>query len=266
MKRTIFSAAILLAGLSIASAADVLPYYKSAAPLQSAYSWGGGYVGINGGYGVSNDTMSIAGANAIGNAVVATGAVPGSLNTHPRGGFVGAQIGYNWQSGFIVYGLEADMQYSDIKGSASQTLSLAPLNIPVSLTTAGNSNLDWFGTVRARVGYLVTPNTLFYGTGGLAYGNVSGSTSVTLAAPAPFAASAVGTYSNLKTGYTVGGGIEHAITPSVILRTEYSYIDLGSHSTSFSGNVNGTPVNFTSRHDDTFHRFGAGVSYRFNAF
>src|SRR5690606_7649561 len=119
--------------------ADPLPM------LPQAYNWNGFYLGLNAGYGFSGD------ADFLGTTDGATG------NADLDGFLGGVQIGHNWQNGSWVLGLEADIQYSDVSGSVAGG--------GVELT----NDLDYFGTVRARVGYAFD-NVLPYITGGFAYG------------------------------------------------------------------------------------------------
>ena len=147
-----------------------------AAPVTS---WAGFYLGGNIGYGWGNgnlDATAVAPSlfpNAFLNADASRTLDPGS-----KGVIGGAQIGYNWQMGSLVTGVEADFQGSGIKGSASQsTLNPHPDSsgaIDGSFRST-EERLPWFGTVRGRLGVTITPDLLLYGTGGLAYGRVSNS-------------------------------------------------------------------------------------------
>ena len=92
-----------------------------------------------------------------------------------------------------------------------------------SITT--DDKLDWFGTVRGRLGVLATPNILFYGTGGAAYGLVKNSATITVAG-----LSAVASSSDLRAGWTAGGGVEGALGGGWSAKVEYLYLDLGEHS------------------------------------
>jgi hypothetical protein len=110
-------------------------------------------------------------------------------------------------------------------------------NNPVSITDT--SKLDWFGTVRGRLGYLATPNWLVYGTGGLAYGNVNESGS---AQPGnPFVginnAPLVWNQSTTKVGWTAGVGVENALSTNWSWKVEYLYMDLGDVTSNVSGGV-----------------------------
>src|SRR5215469_2733213 len=130
--------------------------------------WAGFYAGVNGGYGWgAQNTVRDLAENAN------TGTIIAETDAHftPEGGFGGGQIGYNWQpvsgGGYkdgpafshIVLGVEADIQGSGISGNATASLD------PGLISAHGSSSLDWFGTVRGRLGY-ICGNALFYGTGG----------------------------------------------------------------------------------------------------
>jgi len=212
--------------------------------------WTGFYAGVNGGYGWSG-TDSTVYAEAIyglnlANPTVATSAVKGF---EKAGGFGGGQIGYNIQRGQFVYGVEADIQGSCIGGSASASATANDIasGTTVSSNTSRNSGLDWFGTVRGRLGYAVD-NALIYGTGGFAYGGVSGKASTTLSwlspgflpGTRPFTADTGAT----KTGYAVGAGVEYALTPQWSVKAEYQYIGFGSSDGFLGAHVFlGNPVN-----------------------
>jgi outer membrane immunogenic protein len=204
MKRILAGA--LLAGTAMsAQAADMAakaPYYK--APLVKVYDWTGFYIGVNAGVGIGRDRT--------GHTVTGD-----SLYLSPQGGLGGAQIGYNWQTdsvfGPLVYGLEADIQGAGLSDTRTTVASLAPS------PTAYSSKVDWFGTVRGRVGIATGP-VLSYFTGGYAYGNVK--TSITEGGAAAF--------SNNRTqgGWTVGSGVEAALGGNWTGKIEYLYLNLGN--------------------------------------
>jgi outer membrane immunogenic protein len=140
------------------------------------------------------------------------------------GAIGGVQTGYNYQFGAWVWGLETDFQASGQKGGSTFT-GVLPLT---SITT--DDKLDWFGTVRGRLGVLATPNVLFYGTGGAAYGLVKNSATITVAG-----LSAVASSSDLRAGWTAGGGVEGALGGGWSAKLEYLYMDLGRTERTFSG-------------------------------
>lgn len=146
-------------------------------------------------------------------------------NTSPTGGFAGANIGYdftlhnNW-----ILGVEADANFSNASDSSSALFFGGPA------TYTFEQKLDYFGTVRGRLGYAMGSN-LFYGTGGWAWGH--GTRTVSF----PFG---IGTFSDKQSlsGWTIGAGVEHVFTPNVIGRLQYLYTDYGT--TNF--NIAGTPI------------------------
>ena len=197
MKKYLLSgvAALGLIAAGAASAAD-LPSRKGpvVAPVYvPAFTWTGFYVGANAGYGWGN--MDSVGVSAFSD----------------LDGFVGGgQIGYNYQLGQIVLGVEADFQGADLKAGPS----FAGFGI------VGEGKTEWFGTVRGRVGYAFD-RFLPYITGGLAYGNVK-----TTLAPG-VTINGLNSDDNTHTGWTVGGGVEYAFTNNLVGGVEYLYVDLG---------------------------------------
>jgi outer membrane immunogenic protein len=191
------------------------------------FSWTGFYVGVDGGYGWNaNDVLS---------------APPVLLR--PQGGFGGGQIGYNWQTGPIVFGAEADFQGSGIEDQTSfQGVDF-------------KSNLDWFGTVRGRFGYAFG-SSLLYPTGGFAYGNIDNEIS-------PFGVTAKN--SGTATGWVVGGGWEYLFSPAWSAKVEYQYIDLGRNDPVVAGiNLCTAGIGLVC-HDDAFHTVRAGLNFKFGA-
>jgi len=228
---------LLLAGLAAAAwscsalAADLGPYnpprnYEPVyEPVRSgAYNWQGLYLGVNAGYGWGNDNSTS--FNGIGGGT-------GSLN--PDGWFGGGQIGYNAQFNSLVLGLEADIQGADFSDSTVLSGGFSGVT----------SDMDWFSTLRGRVGFASGP-ALFYLTGGWAFADVD----YTVVAPAATISS-----SEFKSGYTLGGGVEWAFSPNWSLKGEYLYVDLGKESFS-------TPAGtFTT--DTDLHTARVGLNYRF---
>jgi outer membrane immunogenic protein len=244
-----------------AFAADMPTKYRSADIIPLSRSWTGFYIGINGGGGYSTQDQSIAGVDKAGIAAVSSGFVPGLIATRGFGGMFGGTAGYNQQFGQFVLGLETDFDWSNIGGSGGQNLTLGPF----ALTTTGSQQLDWIGTLRARSGWLVTPSTLLYATGGLAYGSVNSATSITLVTPKVTYVAAADTTST-QVGWVVGAGIEQALFTNWSVKAEYDYVDLGSISNSFGttlGTKPGIPVNFTSNQDLRYQTVKVGLNYHF---
>ena len=227
-------------------AAD-LPSKKKAAPFVALpmFTWAGAYVGVNAGYAYGNAKVTD----------VAAG-YPGYLppnpdkdgSFHPGGGLGGGQVGYNLQSGNIVYGLEADFDWSHITGSYND------LN-----NSALGGTLGWFGTVRARAGYAFD-RTLIFVTGGLAYGKVKSFAT-------NFAGSDYATvYQNkTETGWTLGAGAEYALTNNLTVKTEYLYVSLPKTNVTLADPLADYPGGAlaTSKVKVDFSVLRAGVNYKF---
>jgi outer membrane immunogenic protein len=177
----------LAASLGTASAADLsrpAPYVTKAPPYAAPYyNWTGFYIGVNGGGAFGTD------------------------NFNTSGGLVGGQLGYNWQFGQFVYGLEGDADWSNIRGNVNG----------VGCGVVGCSiNNDFLSTVRGRLGYAVD-RVMPYVTGGLAIGNIRTS------GPA-----LIGN-DQTNAGWTVGGGLEFALPSNWTAKVEYLYVDLGNN-------------------------------------
>jgi outer membrane immunogenic protein len=259
MKKIIL--ATVLAGLSstAALAADLgarAPYSKAPAMVAAAASWAGFYLGGNVGYGWGNGNTDI---SFLPNPV-AFGIANTSLDTRSRGVIGGAQIGYNWQAGAFVTGLEADIQGSGIKSSARSGPvfnTFAGAFVPGSFISS-DQKLSWFGTVRGRLGVAVTPDILFYGTGGLAYGHVDDSAQTFESITAQFPAS----ISTTRVGWTAGGGAEWMFGRQWSAKIEYLYLDLGTVSAVSNNPLTlAAQANYTWKNQD--HIVRAGVNYHF---
>lgn len=202
--------------------------YKDAVPY-AAGNWSGFYVGVNGGgaWSASDDQLAYA-ANSFG-------------GLSPSGGFGGGQLGYNWQGGFgyrpLVLGVETDLQGADIEDKGTDSAS-----------AFYKSSLDYFGTVRGRLGY-AADNALIYFTGGFAYGDVRNQA----VNPGGFS------INTTATGYVLGGGLEYKVTPAWSIKSEYQYINLGQNDpTSAAGSHYS---NIGTVRDDAFHTVRVGLNY-----
>ena len=150
----------------------------------------------------------------------------GSSHTNADGAGGGVYGGYNWQSGQIVYGAEADLGYNGQKGAAGNG-------------TVGKEKLN--GSVRARVGYDLNP-FMIYGTAGLAAADHEVS-------------SARGSDSNTALGYTVGAGVETMVTNNITARVEYRYTDYQDKDYNLGG------TNVSRGFDDHSVKVGIGVKF-----
>ena len=204
MKKTLIAVAFAAGLVSAAAAADLprspAPYY---APAQSGlYNWSGAYAGLNLGYQWGTVTNS---------------------NVSPSGIAGGGQVGYNWQSGQFVFGIETDFQFS----GADDTFAPFKFSNP------------WFGTMRGRAGAAFN-NVLLYATLGLAYGSLEGQIPGL-------------DETRTEVGWAGGIGAEYGFNPNWSARVEYLYMDLASRGFSITGTDNGLHANML--------RFG--VNYHF---
>ncbi|WJR81066.1 outer membrane beta-barrel protein [Bradyrhizobium sp. NP1] len=261
-------AAALLMFAGAASAAD-LPartYTKAPPPIAPVTNWTGFYVGIDGGYGWTNNTGNGTFFTPAGIPFgPGTAAPPGNV-AKAQGGLAGGTAGYNWQTGAIVWGIETDIQWSDIKGSGSVIDPCCSPTFPgPNGVYSASQNLTWFGTTRGRVGWLATPNLLLFATGGAFYGHENVSSTIFFPASGfMYPAS----NSTTRVGWTVGGGFEYLFASSWSAKVEGLYYDMGNINSSFTcpAGVATCTVGFTQT--GTFALHGAivraGLNWHFN--
>ncbi len=251
------------------------PIYK--APIRAAWTWAGAYLGFNGGYGIGkSDTGTSFIDAASGNPLLAT-----ETSSKLRGGTFGAQAGYNWTAGPWLAGIESDLQYSDQRAKLTSVCPGAICNPAligmiadpsVIATFEDGQKLEWFATLRARLGAIVTPDALVYATGGLAVGEIMTAGTIFGFGPGvdeagnpainPF--NAILDNHKTKAGWALGGGIETRLGGNWTGKIEYLHLDFGTVSTAASNLLNSTPVAvfFNSRITDRIVR--AGVNYKFD--
>ena len=238
MIKSFFSGMMLvvafLIGMYSAQAAD-LPQRPAPAPLLAptpVYNWTGIYFGLNGGGAWGNqDPLNLITNRFDGRSLDFSGGV--------FGGTAGAQI----QSGHVVIGLEADLDWAGLKGSTTYIPSIGGIPVGAAAISA-STNIDWEATARARIGY-AQQNWLFYATGGLA---ILG-TKANITTPPGITC---GTYlaincsgASKQVGAALGAGIEYGITQNVSAKFEYLYL---------------TAVSLDVSHNNEIR---AGLNYRF---
>jgi outer membrane immunogenic protein len=285
--------------LCIGAAAATITLTAQAADVRvpvgkSAMSWTGWYVGASAGYGWSESDVDQVASVAFCNPTLvgclpATGpffangqvaAIPTQLITHPSGALVGGQAGYNYQAGSTVVGLETDISWTGIKGSNGQ---FGSAQLPggfgnvVNAAATADQRLQYFGTLRARAGYLPADPLLLFVTGGLAYGQLRSNVNVTesnvfggcFCQPI---VPAITSSTTTRAGWTVGFGLEYVFSRPWSFKAEYLYFDLGHlnyQSTLTLANTAGTPftaVGVVSTTHFTGNIFRAGLNYMFNAY
>ena len=237
-----------------AMAADLAPrVHRRPVAVVAPFSWTGFYVGANiGGAWENTETnysyvstpvsggfesvfgtggpLNVPGLSAVASAI-AQGFLPTSLGSRHPGVFTaGGQLGYNVQINQLVLGAEADINW--LSGGVRTTSYAASVSAPQPVGTLTNTDtqsagLRWIGTVRGRLGLAVN-RALFYATGGLAYGQAVASSSGIVLDNGRNPDLYLGDASGLRTGYTVGGGLEYAVTNNLTIRGEYLYYNLGT--------------------------------------
>jgi outer membrane immunogenic protein len=270
IRRVILSAAGGVALASSVFAADVYSpgavSYGAAPVMVPVSTWAGFYLGANGGWGGFHDLgfrddtfLAAVGPTAAGDFRRISGA--GNIT----GGFGGGQLGYNFQTGPFVFGIETDIQGSDIRGNGAQSQFVFLPGSVIGRFGTASVDVDFFGTVRGRIGYSVG-GVLLYATGGFAYGGTHETfTFADTSAPIGFTGRA--SNSQTQTGWVAGAGIEYKITPSWSLKGEYQFIDLGSASQTALLTSPMAAAPLYDQRGDTQIRFStvrAGVNYYFN--
>jgi outer membrane immunogenic protein len=236
MKTLLLASVVIMSAATSAMAADMAP---------PVYDWTGFYVGANAGAAWNNSTIK--------EDVTVPGAFTSLSNKIENDQTVftgGGIVGYNWQMDHFVMGLEGDFNYlgfgqhknRDFGGGVTSHLSM---------------DENWYGTMRARAGYAAN-NFLFYGTGGLAYGNVNASARIDTPTDSWRAEN-----SNVKWGWTLGAGMEYAFDQNWTAGAEYMYVDLGKSDLSFR-HLNGIDTTeFGGNVNTAFSVIRATVKYKF---
>jgi outer membrane immunogenic protein len=216
------AALTLLASSLVAEAADIpRPVYKGVRSVVAYYNWTGFYAGINGGYVWGQSDWD----------------GPIGYSNKPTGWLLGGTLGYNYQVGSVVFGLEGDFDWADVKGSAACG------------AFSCETKTSWFATARGRLGYSFD-RFLPYFTGGAAFSDVKASTTN----PALTGAS------KTMVGWTVGGGLEYAFLGNWSAKIEYLYVDLGKFDCGAQC-MAGFAINNVSMKENIIR---AGLNYKFS--
>lgn len=262
-------------GLGLAAAPAIaadMSYPVKAQPVAAApFSWTGFYIGANVGFGGDKFEYPF---NAFlrqlqAEAPALESRMNGSFSLNSSGFFGGGQIGYNYQfNNSIVAGIEADLQWSGIEGKAAgATQFLANGALVGSASFDVGSEVEWFGTVRGRLGY-AWDRALLYATGGVAYGSVKSHANFSVSDANGPLAPLTGAVSTSKTqwGWTAGAGLQYALSRDWSFKTEYLYVDLGTQ-TLFSSAINDVANGFFAGAGmdvkTKLHTVKAGINYRF---
>ena len=200
-------AAVGIAGAARAADLPARTYTKAPPPayVATVYDWSGFYIGVNGGWGNVNNFWNLQ---------TAAGTFPEG-GTNGNGGTVGGQIGYRWQSGALVYGVEAQGNWANLSGR----------NTSLALANAGldnSSNLDAFGLFTGQIGYAWN-NVLLYAKGGAAVTDTQYNDLVT------GTGAVVASSSDTRWGGVVGAGLEYGFAPNWSAAVEYDHLFMGNN-------------------------------------
>ncbi len=216
---TVASAAFLVALAGPAFAADPTVDLPTTAP---GFDWTGYYAGLRAGYGWGSSDIT------------GTDGTPFS-SPDLSGGYIGGQVAGLWQFNQFVIGSEADLNYSGINGSADQ----APGN-------SFGTNIEWFGSINAKAGYAMD-RYLVYGTGGVAFAGIETKQD----------SSSDFSRTRTNAGWTIGAGVDYALTDKFTVGAQYRYYDFGSDH--YDGNNS-----FSDRNQDVkLNTVGINLNYKF---
>jgi outer membrane immunogenic protein len=254
LRRILLASAGVTALTGAALAAD-LPFRAPPPvflPPPPVWTWTGFYIGLNAGGTWSNsDNFATSATNiqfctagcvsALKTANAAAAGATALLSINDDGFVGGGQIGYNYQfANSWVAGIEADFQGTSAKGNAtaSSLVGLAgSLSSSIGTTLTVNKSLDFIGNVRGRIGFLITPTLLVYGTGGFAYGRAASDSTffqklngISSGIATTWAGAA--NISQTRGGWAAGGGGEWMFLPHWSAKIEYLYYGLGTLSAS----------------------------------
>lgn len=274
--RVLATAAFTTVAATSAFAADMAPRYtKAPRAVVEVWNWTGFYIGGNVGYSWGRSDTDVNYYNTVTGLPIVL--PPGSITSgrfNMDGVIAGGQAGYNWQTNNWVWGLEADLQWSDEKGRGnflcSATLVGGPCLPGLTFLPPGatgtalalDQHLEWFGTLRARGGILANPKTLLYVTGGLAYGSIKTTGSLAGFNGNGLAVASIGTNNDVRAGWTVGAGAEFMFAKNWTAKVEYLYMDLGRFDNNFVLPAGLVGVRTSSHFTDHIAR--VGVNYLFD--
>jgi outer membrane immunogenic protein len=257
MKKFLAAAAFVALSSATAFAAD-LPVKAPLLSPAPAYSWSGFYVGANVGAGWGTNETSLTSVTA---PIVPLINYPISLafSQNSRSGIQGGgQAGYNWQSGWVVFGVQADIAGMDVKGTA-------PCLLILSCTDTSN----WLATVSGRIGAVVMDRALIYAKGGAAWMNTNhtvNTPSFGLGIPIP---NQIVNGSHTDFGWLVGFGTEYMITKNWTAFVEYDYIGFNKSNQAYPLNLGGVgqltgPITINADTKNSLSIAKVGVNYKFD--
>src|SRR3984893_16722172 len=218
---------------------------KSDLPLKArplapgpAWSWTGFYGGINGGYSVASDHFSQGFVGNVNNPSILSESSSFNSTITPKGGFLGLQGGYNYQTGPIVWGVEGDWQWANQSARSCGLncgFTQTPDNVGIFIYGASggqafsvDQKVNWFGTARGRIGWTPSDGTMLYATAGGAWMGIDETDMINYTNTlGRINSTTTASFSNTKSGYAVGGGAEFRLWGNWTGKVEYLHIDVG---------------------------------------
>lgn len=231
MNKSVAAVAAVFLSVSVQQAVSADLPVKALPPAPVATSgWAGWYIGVEGGADRGQFTQT----NTLTNV---------SLGTFDQSGaLAGGTVGYNWQSGPLVYGLESDLSWTDLSGTQ---------NCGPTRTNICTTDLRSIGTVRGRVGAAVLPSTLIYATGGLAYADIHATRDTGAIASHDWRAT-----------WTAGLGAEFMVLPRLSLKAEYLYAGFDGVATTYLVTASATPTPVAAA-ERNVHILRGGLNWHF---
>ena len=255
MRKLLLAAAAAILVSTPTFAADLAPVEaEPMAPAYLPFTWTGFYVGANVGAGFGDSDRDI---------TYRPEAPPcdtdyycsGNLGDDDVGLTAGVQAGFNYQMGMFVVGVEADINYLNLDSSEETTILIDDTDTIIRTS----HEINWFGTLRARLGVTPMDRLLIYATGGLAGADIDDETT------ADFDGGDVifdGSNSDTQWGWTIGGGLEYAITDNWTIKAEYLFVDLDDSDYDATPDDDGLD-SFHIEGDNQFSVVRLGVNYKF---
>jgi outer membrane immunogenic protein len=240
MKKLLFSATMALCAASPALAADMAVKAPPIAPVHVIYNWTGLYIGANGGWGQSHNCWDY---------LPVAGAVIGDGCADRSGGLFGGQIGYRWQAGQWVFGLEAQGDWADIKSTRVSVVN------PAFSTRV---KTDGLGLFTGQIGY-AWDAAMLYVKGGAAVTSNKNDIIATLGGATVDSASAT------RWGGALGVGFEYGFAPNWSVGVEYDHLFMGDANNSFSG-VNPIVAGAVNRVSQDVDLVTLRINYRFGGY
>lgn len=244
----------LMAGSARAADLPARPVYKAApmAPMVTATSWTGFYIGVEGGYGWGDQDTVVTDPSG-NNFNVGDRFASGN----PKGWLVGLAAGADYQTGPWVFGIKGSYDWANIKGDTTTVSTVFP-----SRDIHSHAKLDWIAMATGRLGYTVTPDALLYVVGGWAWAGSERTSETVFRATNAVLSTTSG--SETLDGWTIGVGAEYRFVRNVSLVLQYNYIDFGEKNTSSNVLTGPTAGNTVGRNSSTtLNVVKAGLNYRF---